>query len=184
MNHLFFEKNLNFLLFQRNLLVAISLLLGITLILLSSLLFFKSEKVIIVPRVIEKEFWVDSKTVSPTYLEQFGYFLGQLLLNKSSQSAASQRAILLRHADPSYVGMLKQRLMNEEETLQKQNASYVFYPIEVRANPEQLSLLLVGDRQLFVGGKQISSEREGYKLHFSYLGSRLLLKEISAEKKG
>ena len=132
MSHIFLEKNVKFLLFQRNVFVAFSFLLILVVLVLSSFLFFKQERVIIVPPVIEKEFWVDAKHVSPTYLEQFGYFLGQLLLAKSSQSAASQRSIVLRHTDPSYAGILKQRLIEEEEVLKKQSTSYVFYPVEIR----------------------------------------------------
>lgn len=183
MSHLFLEKNIKFLLFQRNVFVALLFLLSIVVLVLSAFLFFKHERIVIVPPVIEKEFWVEAKHVSPTYLEQFGYFLGQLLLVKSSQSAASQRSIVLRHTDPSYVGILRQRLIEEEEVLKKQSTSYVFYPTEIKVNPEQMSLLLTGDRLVFIGGKEASKEREGYILRFNYTGSRLLLKEISLDKR-
>lgn len=183
MNRLVFEKSLQFLEFQRNVLIAISLLMAIGVIILSSFLFLKQERIIIVPPVIEKECWVDSNNVSPTYLEQLGLFLGQLLLGKSSQSAASQRSVLLRHADPSYSGALKQRLIEEEEVLRKQNASYVFYPIDIKVDTAQMSLTLIGDRLLFVAGKQVSSEREEYTLYFSLLGSKMLLKGITSNRK-
>src|SRR3984957_5845880 len=129
------EKNSEYLLFQRNIFAALSLLLAITLILLSALLFLKRERILVVPPVIEKEFWVDGKNISPTYLAQFGYFLGQLLLSKSSYSAASQRHLILRHADPAFVGILKHKLIEEEETLEKQNASYTFFPVSIQTNP-------------------------------------------------
>ena len=45
-----------------------------------------------------------------------------------------------------------------------------------------MSLLLTGDRLVFIGGKEASKEREGYLLRFNYSGSRLLLKEITLEK--
>jgi len=183
MSQLFLEKNIRYLLFQRNVFVAFSFLLILTLMILSSFLFFKQERVVIVPPVVEKEFWVDAQNVSPTYLEQFGCFLGQLILAKSPQSAASQRTVLLRHTAPEYVGTLKQRLIEEEEILKKQSASYVFYPIDIKANTDQMSLLLTGDRLVYIGGKEIYKEREGYILRFSYSGSRLLLAEIEAEKK-
>jgi conjugal transfer pilus assembly protein TraE len=183
MNHLFLEKKIKFLLFQRNVFVAFSFLLLMIIFVLSISLFFKQDRIVVAPPVIEKEFWIDAKHVSPTYLEQFGYFLGQLLLAKSSQSAASQRAIILRHTDSSYAGILRQRLIEEEEVLKKQSTSYVFYPIEIKANPDQLSLLLKGDRLVFIGGKETAREREGYVLSFIYNGSRLLLKEIASEKR-
>ena len=127
MDRIFFERNLKNLLAQRNFLVGLSTLLAIGLILASSFLFFKTERIIVIPSIIEKEFWVDSNAVSATYLEQYGFFLGQLLLNKSANSADIHRTVLCRHTEPSYLAALKQRLIEEEETLKQQNASYVLF---------------------------------------------------------
>ena len=176
----FLEKSSEYLRFQRNIFAALAVLLSITLVLMSSFLFLKRERIIVTPPIIEKEFWVEGKKVSPTYLEQYGYFLGQLLLGKSSQSAPTQRNILLRHTDPSFSGTLRNKLVEEEETLKKQNASYTFFPVMVRVNPEKNEVLIEGDRVFFVSGKQVSSEREGYVLSFNYSGSRLLLTGISS----
>lgn len=182
MDRIFFERNLSSLLVQRNFLVGLCALLAIGLILASSFLFFKTERIIIVPSVIEKEFWVDSNAVSATYLEQFGFFLGGLLLNKSAHSADLHRMVLCRHTEPNYLAILKQKLVEEEETLKKQNASYVFYLNNIFVNPELLTVTLLGDRQFFIAGQQTSSENCGYTLHFTYKGARLLLNGISQEK--
>ncbi|CAF24147.1 type IV conjugative transfer system protein TraE [Candidatus Protochlamydia amoebophila] len=182
MERIFFERNLNHLLVQRNFLVGLSLTLLMGVILAVSFLCFKTERIIIVPSTIEKEFWVDAHSVSATYLEQFGLFLGQLLLTKSSYSADLHRNILCRHTEPQYLALLKQRLMEEEETLKKQNASYVFYLNNVHVNPKELTVTLLGDRQFFLAGQQTTLESCGYTLHFNYSGARLLLKGITQEK--
>ena len=183
MNLEIFNKNQSFLLFQRNVFAAFSFLLAISLIIMSGILFLKGERIVIAPPFIEKEFWVESKCVSSTYLEQFGVFLGQLLLSKSSSSAPSQRNVLLRHVDPSYVGVLKQKLFEEEETLKKQNSSYVFFPVNIEIDQENMKVSLTGDRVFYVSGKQVSSEREGYVLSFSYSGSALFLNGIDDKKR-
>lgn len=183
MNQIMFEKTIKFLEYQRNVLLSISIFLSIGTIILSSFLFLKRERIVIVPPVIERDFWIESDKVSASYLQQMGLFLGQLLLNKSSQSAASQRSVLLRYVDPAYFGVLKQRLIEEEEILTKQNASYVFYPIDIKVNQPEMSLKLVGERLLFVNGKQLSSDQEDYTFFFSYLGSKLFLKSITSEQK-
>jgi conjugal transfer pilus assembly protein TraE len=182
MDRAFFEYSLKTLSFQRNFLLILSLLLTIGIILVSSFLFLKTERVVVVPAVVEKEFWVESNAISPTYLEQFGHFLGQLLFSKSSHSADLHRTILCRHTDPSYLYPLKQRLIEEEEILKKQNASYVFYLNNLVTDPRLLTVTLFGDRQFYIAGQQLSSESSAYTLHFSYVGARLLLKEITHEK--
>lgn len=180
MNRAFLEKSSQYLRFQRNIFAALTLLLSGSLILMSCFLFLKRERVIITPAVVEKEFWVDGRSVSPTYLEQFGYFLGQLLLGKSSYSAPSQRILLLRHTDPQFAHTLRQKLIEEEEILKKQNASYTFFPVLVQVNQDRKEVLLEGDRVFFVSGKQVSSEREGYILSFNLTGSRLLLSGVTS----
>lgn len=182
MDRIFFENNLKSLKFQRNFLIGLSFLLSLSLILASSFLFLRNERILVVPPVVEKEFWVDSESVSASYLEQFGFFIGQLLLNKSAHSAETHRAILSRHTQPNYLTALKQKLVEEEGVLKKQNASYVFYLNNIFADPKTLKVTLVGERQFFVGGKQTSQEKRAYTLHFKYEGIRLLLNGISEEK--
>ena len=137
MNKELFERNQQFLLFQRNIFCALSLILAVSLVVLLFFLFTKRERIVVVPPVVEQTFWVDGKNVSSTYLEQFGYFLSSLLLTKSPETAASQRTILLRHADAAFSGELKNKLIEEETKLKKQNASYVFHPMKIEAKPKE-----------------------------------------------
>jgi len=184
MNRKFAEQSLQYMRFQRNIFAALALFLAIAMIPLCGFLFLKRERIIIAPPVIEKSFWVDRSKVSPTYLEQYGYFLGQLLLGKSAHSAPAQRSLLLRHTSAQFVGALKQKLLEEEEMLKKQNASYTFFPTAVHVNPTTNEVKLEGDRVFYVSGKQVSSDKESYILKFVFSGSRLLLTEVTASAKG
>lgn len=176
------DRTLENLRFQRNVFLLLACTLALAVACQSLFLFLKKERVIIAPPIIEKEFWVEGNRSSPTYLEQFGYFLSQLLLGKSAQSASAQRTILLRHVDPSFVGALRAKLLEEEELLKKQNASYTFYPIAIHTNPQSNEVCVEGDRVFFVNGKQISLDRESYTLRFTHSGARLLLRGLDTSK--
>ena len=179
----FLEKTTQYLRYQRNVFASLSFLLSISLILLCLLLFLKKERIIITPPVVEREFWIDADKVSPTYLEQYGCFLGQLLLSKSAQSAPAQRNVLLRHTEPRFVETLRRKLIEEEQILQKQSASYTFFPITIHTDAKKNEVLIEGDRVFYISGKQISCEKEGYILSFHYTGSRLLLSGVTAKEK-
>ena len=168
--------------FQRNCFVALCFLLAATAALLSIFLFGKNERIVVVPPVVEKEFWVEDKRVSPSYLEQYAYFLAQILFGKSSHSAPQQREIALRHVAPEFAGGIKKKLLDEEELLIKQNASYTFFPVHVQLNPKTNEVLIEGDRVFYVSGKQVSSEREGYILSFRYSAGKLLLTGITSKE--
>lgn len=184
MRHDFLNHSLGFLRFQRNILSILAILLTLSVVTLSLLLLSKRERVVIVPPTVEKSFWVDQRGVSATYLEQYGYFLAQLMLCKSSNSASSQRDVLLRHTDPSFLPILRRKLLEEENRLKRQSASYVYYPTSVVANRERNEVVIEGDRLFYVSDKRVSSQPESYLLRFRYTGSRLLLTEIAAMGEG
>jgi conjugal transfer pilus assembly protein TraE len=179
MNSEIHKHSLRYLLFQRNVLLALIGIVSISLAIVSSFLFFKSERIVIVPPVVEKEFWIDSSNISVTYLEQFGYFLGELLLTKSAQSAPYQRTIILRHTDPRFSTYLQKKLVDEEQTLEKEHASYVFYPTGIYTEIRSKEVTLTGERTTYVSGKAVSTAKEGYTLSFAFQGSRLLLTGIT-----
>ena len=123
---------------------------------------------------------MDSTSVSPTYLEQFGSFLGQLILTKSAQTAPSQRGIILRHTDPSFSTQLSKKLLEEEQKLMKENVSYVFFPKDIKTNPQTNEVLLLGSRSVFINGNPLSTEQVAFSLSFTFNGSRLLLNSITS----
>lgn len=161
--------------FQRNLLVAVCSVLACTSVLSTSLLFTKNERVVIIPPTLDQSLWVEGNRVSSAYLEKWGVFVGNLLLTRSSTSAASSRELLLRHSDGEYLPALRQKLLEEEKSLKKQNISYVFYVSQVKVNPEALRVTLTGDRKTYVGDKKVSMNKESYQMQFVMTGGRMLL---------
>jgi conjugal transfer pilus assembly protein TraE len=182
MKQTYMSEHVESLRFQRNMFVGLTVAMACTSLVTSCFLFMKNDRIILTPPVLDKSMWVESYAVSPSYLEQFGVFLGQLLLNKSSASSSSQREILLRHCSSEYTPFLKQKLLEEEDKLKKQNISYVFYPSQVTVNSETWEVTLSGDRSTFAGAKQVSFNKERYRLQFTYSGGRLLLKGVKEVK--
>jgi len=184
MNEIIRDYTLRSISVQRNIFLAITFILLLLTLILSLLLFSKSEKVIIVPSTVEKEFWVEGSLVSPTYLEQIGCFVGDLLLTRSPASAEMQLAILMRHTDPSFASTLRTKLSAEAAKLTKDNASYVFFRTKVVVDPYKSIVTLEGDRTLFLRDKILSTSRESYLLGFSNHNGCLLLTSVERGEVG
>lgn len=178
MNTVLFSQQFSQLRTQRNFLAALSALLSIAVATLSVALMSRSERIIVTPPTVEKEFWVEGERVSPSYLEMFGTFIGQLILSKSPGSSPWQRSSLLRHAAPEFSEKLKVRLLKEEEMLKCEGASYVYFPSRVQVDPVSLQVLLKGNREFQVAGKLISREECSYLLSFKSSGGRILLSGV------
>lgn len=174
-----FEKSLDRAILERNLLIITTICLSFSICILGGFLFMKSNRVVVVPPIVEKSFWIDGNHVSPSYIEQFGVFIADLLLTKSMQSFSTKRNIVLRHTDPIFTDQLRKKLYEEEALLKKQNASYVFHPKSVKVNPDEMSFIIGGERLIYINGNATSNKKENYKLQFSSSGGRLLLSSIT-----
>lgn len=178
MNQIIREYTLRSLTIQRNICLSMVFILLLISLVVSFLLLTKSERVIVIPAVVEKEFWVEGSFVSPSYLEQMGCFVGDLLLTRSPASADMQLTILMRQVDPVFSPILTNKLIEELAKLKKDNASYVFFRTRVIVDPQHQRVTLSGDRQLLLGEKVLSTSHESYRLSFNNFGGRLLLTSI------
>lgn len=176
-----YTQQISKLLQQRNMLFPICILLLVSQIITLVLLFTKSERVVLVPPVIEKSMWVDSSSVSPSYLEQIGLFMGNLMLTKSALNADKQGELLLKHVVPEFEAEFRNHLILEATKMKKHNFSYVFYTKNVYVNPSLLTASLSGEQVSYVGEKVVAREKKKYKLQFNYLGGRLLLSGLTSE---
>ncbi len=179
MNYRYYYNDLKRLIWQRRILLPVTLLLAISQILLIGLLWHKQERIVVVPTVVDKSFWVEKNQVSASYLEQMGLFISSLILTNSSATAKRQSEIILRHTEPEYAAKLTQALITEEKRLKQDQISYVFYPTKVVASSKELSVILEGKQMVFSAGKRIDYRTLIYRINFSCNGGRLLLISIS-----
>lgn len=168
--------------YQRNIFAFFGLILLLSNLLLAVFLFIKRERVVIVPPVVEKEFWVEGSCLSPSYLEQFGLFLSQLLLNKSPDSVALQNRILMRYVSPAYSPVFGKALDQEKEEMVQQKLSYLFFPSKVQIAPKLKQVVLEGERVVYLGENEFLKELRRYILSFDFPNGTLLLKELRKEE--
>jgi conjugal transfer pilus assembly protein TraE len=178
MNNIIRDNTVRGLTIQRNVFITLIMFLLVVNLLFGIVFFRKSERIVVIPAVLEKEFWIDGGKVSASYLEQMGSFVGDLLLTRSPASSDMQLGILLRQTAPEFALILSNRLESELTKLKKDNASYVFFKTKVIVDPQKLSVLLEGDRILFLKEQVLSTVHERYLLTFINFGGRLLLSSI------
>lgn len=167
---------------QRDILFWTGAVLSVTQLMTLGVLFFKKERVVLIPPVVNQPVWIDGYAVSPTYLEQMGVFLGQLLLSNSVQSLQGSRDMLLRFVHPSVYTHFRQHLIAEEAHLQKQQGSYHFDICNATTDVKTNSVLLEGDRASYIADRRIDQAREAYRLTFKFSNGRYLLTGCTKEK--
>lgn len=184
MKQRFYNLSLQKLLTQRNHVLIVGSILGISNVILCSLLFFSPQRVVVIPANPAKSFWVDQTRVSSEYLEEMALFFAREILDISPASASYQRDVVLRYTAPVYHNALKKRLTEEETRAREGQISTSFKPVQIKVNAERLEAELTGDLLSYVGGKMASSVRESYRMRFQYLQGRLLVTQFALMSQG
>ena len=175
----FLHQNILNIISQRNAWIGISALMATSNIALSSALFLKNERTVLVPPHITKTLWVEGGRVSKEYLEEMGLYMAKLLLDLSPTSFAYNHETLLRYATPEAYGVLKKQLLEDGDYYTKLQLSTHFKPTEVKANPSKLSVEVKGSLTSYVAGKELRSSLESISLQFSLRGAGLLLERVT-----
>jgi len=166
------------ILHQRNALFALVVtLLGLNII-QAFTTFFKSERVVVMPPSVSREFWVEKGRVSPAYLEEMALFFAGFILEMSPESTAYKREIILRNTVSEGYGALKTKLLDDERRLKKERVVTSFQPNAVKVSPNTMAVEVTGDLLRFVGEKRISQSRDTYAFTFIYRNARLLIKSF------
>lgn len=175
-----YKSRLQQLISQRNgyLVLAAALAIISLILALSVCRLIGRERIVIAPPVVNQEFWVDAKAVSPEYLSQMTLFFVQLRLNLTPSNVTYQRETLLRYIDPSHYGDLKNELVAEGDRLEKTHTSLVFYPVSVSVDTPHLTADVQGDLNATVGNEPMPTQRVAYQLRYRYVQGRLWLQSF------
>lgn len=178
MNFSFFQNNIWELRIQRNGLALLAGLLLVNNIILSGAVFYKRERILLVPPRIAKPFWVQGDMVSKEYLTEMGAYISKLFLDLSPSSIPYNHAVLLTYATPETYGILKKQLLKEAEEYTKLQLSTHFKPSEIVTNLENMNVTVKGTLSSYVAGKHIRDSQETIVIQFTHRDAGLLVSEI------
>lgn len=167
---------------QRN---AIAVVCGILLAInatQSICLFFRHERVVIVPPQLTQGFWVEGNRFSPQYLEEMALHYAHFLLDVTEKTVLYQGEIILRYVVPETYGNFKAKLLEDEKYLKANHLSTRFAPSNVSVFPNQLKVEVSGELLSYVGDKKISQAKETYRFQFQNRSGRLLIEAFTLVK--
>lgn len=176
----FLHRNILKFISQRNGWIGIATVMAMSTVLLSTAVFFKNERTILVPPHITKTLWIEEGLVSKEYLEEMGLYISKLLLDLTPTSFTYNHETLLKYATPEAYGALKKQFMDDGEEYTKLQLSTHFMPIEVIADTKKLHVHVKGNLTSYIAGKQMDSSLETICLQFSLRGAGLLLEKATS----
>lgn len=171
---------------ERRLFLTLSFILAISLILLTLLLCFKKERIVILPSQ-GPSLWVEEGRVSETYLEQVGAYLSDLFLTRTPSDVDYKNKILLQHVDPSFYHELNKMLFQEKEEITASSKTLLFTTSRAWVDVTCSSYTIEGELTTFIrqAGRDLKVAETSHKRFtfiFSCQRGRLLLKTLQQEQ--
>lgn len=136
------------------------------------------EKIIVVPPVIEREFWVSADRVSESYLEQTSEYLIGLILNVTPSNFGARSEHLLAYVEPANYGPIKEKLIREQQEIERRGLSTVFHITAFRTNASELEVEVKGILKSWIGSSPADSKEQTYKMSYSYNSGRLKITDF------
>jgi type IV conjugative transfer system protein TraE len=185
MDNSFLKQNTQKLVIQRNSFLFFSAVLSVAVVLLSTLLFYKNERTIVIP-TSGPSFWLEEKKVSEGYLERMGFFLSDLLLNRSPADVEKKNQIILGYVHPASYHDIRKLLLKEKETILKSHQSFCFRMDRSYQDVSKGTFVVEGEFLVFVGKEGeapycAQNERKKYTLQFECQNGKLQLKALKKE---
>ena len=82
----YFSSRIQKALYQRNILLPITILLSLSVLVLCFVVCMKRERIVIIPANVTEKFWLEESRVSPSYLDQMSGYFASILLTKILES--------------------------------------------------------------------------------------------------
>ena len=164
--------------YQRNTLLGLTASLLVLLVILSSCLLFRRERVIVLPPEVKREFWVEGNRFSPEYLEEMAVYFLHLALDVNQTTLPYNIEMLSRYSDTETGNYLRNKYENDIKKLKQNDASTTFEAKEVTVYPDKNVVRVAGRLNRFIGSKCIGDKQETYEVIFKTYRGRLFFKEI------
>ena len=166
---------------------SVTLLLGISLVITTLMLSVKSQRILLVPPQITKEFWVERDRVAPEYMEQMGVFIATLVGNLSPGNAEFNVNMLIKHyLDPARKHPEAVReLLGQAAYIKKNNITQAFFPSAVSVvDAGNMKVRVEGSNVVNIGTARVSGERVSYLIRFNARDYKLYVEEFAIETRG
>ncbi len=149
--------------------VLLFLSLGLNMLLTVSL-FFKTDKVILVPQGLKEEVWVKGGTVSESYLREVANHFVTYYLTLSPQTSPDSKAVLVRHVHPSYMDSFLNNFYESVKRMRDKESRTSFLVKGIQVNREAHQVYVQGLRRVYMGETLVKKAIETYALSFTNEG--------------
>lgn len=143
-----------------------------------------TQKIIVLPPRVDREFWVAGDKVSNSYLEQVALYVADRMLSVSPENVDYSFDTIMGFmtTDPQYVKTLKEKFIELARVVKVNNVSQVFYPLKVDFRKDN-ELVISGILKKLTGNILMGESKPYLKLQYKINNGRLTITNIELTEK-
>ena len=158
------------ILFQRNVLAIMALLLLIANFLLCVAVFFNKKEIVLVPNSISEEVSIKDNKMSASYLEALTRDVTNLILNVSPANLEYNSKAILKIIHPSFFGAMKNELNKRNSSVENKRISTVFFPQIINVKHKKNTVQIEGKLSTYIGKQEVEFEQKTYQITYEFSG--------------
>jgi conjugal transfer pilus assembly protein TraE len=136
------------------------------------------DRVVIVPPMMDKQFWIKGDQFSAEYLELMSEWLAGLPLSTTPNSVGLRNEIFLRYVEPNVHAAIKSQFDVRADQVKKDNVSTLFYPTSFQTSRTTKQVAITGDFISVISGVTAPAVRRTWRLSFTSMGGALWVTEF------
>lgn len=179
--------NTNVLLYQRNILGILFLIMIISNLFLSFAIFLHKKEIVLVPNAISEEISIKNHKMSVGYLEALTRDVANLMLNVSPANLEYNSKALLKMIHPSFYGAMKNEISQRNLSVENRRISTVFFLQSINIKNKRNTVQIVGKLSTYIGKEEVEFEQKKYQISYEFSGDMPMIIdffEVINDKKG
>lgn len=143
-----------------------------------------SQKIILVPPVINSKISVTGDKASDEYLKEFTRYALGLALTYNPSNARPQFSELLALYDPAAFQAARKDLYMLADKIESTHAASAFYINSVSHDAEKQQLQVTGSKQTYMTGEKASDEQKTYIIEYRFESGKFILRRLFEKQTG
>jgi conjugal transfer pilus assembly protein TraE len=162
---------------QRNIAALMLVLMIVSNLFLAIKLINKAQTTILIPSEVTDSYRFNGGGVSESYLIDRASEVAKTIFNLTPQNLDIAGETVLKMTYPESYSQIKKQLLELADLVKQRRITTVFFPTSIKANSKDLSALVEGQFNTYLG-KVSTSERKFFHLKFINTGAKLTLLEF------
>ena len=166
---------------QRNLSIIVAIVLLITSLIQTIIIFGGERAVVLVPSSMSGEVSLSNKRVSSAYLENITRDVINTLLDVTPDNTNYSAEQILKITHPQFYGELKQQLNKRTVDITTRKITTSFYAKSMVVNSAKNQVFVSGKLATYLGTKMVLEEEKTYSISYEYNNFKLLIVDLHEE---